>query len=856
MTSSVPSPVRVRCVLFATTLFVSAGLVGAQSPRFARTDELVPTPLPRLLALGDFNGDGMDDFAGPLRCDSTGSGLYLPSISGPSLAVAFDSAAFSPKVAAADFNGDGIADIVQINAAGNLEYALFSGGVPPANALPATGYNLSVIAAGDADGDGDQDLYAYHFPVTPIITPPPPCLFINQGDGAFVFQNGWYGLALVEPVRIQTADFDGDGNDDVIVQTINGIFVQRSFGDGTFDVPDNPAPLSATLRGQAAVGDVDGDGRKDLLFAYRSGNASFVVLSRLLPGTTYFVFAQAIVLPVTESVPINTSGAMAPTSVALIDLDQDGATEILICGPNGIEIRKYVGGTIGAPVATLPVWPEAIVPLEADEDGRTDLAALWLRVETTPLTTRQQDVEILFNDGAGGLVPSRGSSDIRRTAVGAPHFADVDGDGDPDLISYAKVGTSGAPVFALNDGRGVFTWKAPEACTGCPYPTTTAPYRFPGAMVDGDGDGDLDLFLLADSPTGSYRFLRNDGPAGFTTTFSSGYNSTVTSFVTADFNNDGYGDIASATTSAISVHFGGPIGIGGPAVNYATPPFTLAVLALDADSDGDVDLVSTNFLSTTLKLLVNDGAGGFTLTTLATSGNFLAGGAQLLAGDLDGDGLSDIVSERTWLKRTGPATFLGQGSLGSGLSTGARLALGDIDADGDLDVISSFGEILVNDGVGVFTLASLGIPMQTTSATPAVADVDGDGDADVAEPYGPVHMNLTRQLATGRTLRPGRPFEFRISGAPNAQWLVAAAVDTLPAPINLPPFGRLDLDPASAVIFSYGVTDAAGDFILSEVMDASATPAFVGVPLMFQAVVDGPSGPRLTNARRVLLGVY
>jgi len=86
--------------------------------------------------------------------------------------------------------------------------------------------------------------------------------------------------------------------------------------------------------------------------------------------------------------------------------------------------------------------------------------------------------------------------------------------------------------------------------------------------------------------------------------------------------------------------------------------------------------------------------------------------------------------------------------------------------------------------------------------------------------------------------------------------LVAAAVDTLPAPINLPPFGRLDLDPASAVIFSYGVTDAAGDFILSEVMDASATPAFVGVPLMFQAVVDGPSGPRLTNARRVLLGVY
>ena len=86
--------------------------------------------------------------------------------------------------------------------------------------------------------------------------------------------------------------------------------------------------------------------------------------------------------------------------------------------------------------------------------------------------------------------------------------------------------------------------------------------------------------------------------------------------------------------------------------------------------------------------------------------------------------------------------------------------------------------------------------------------------------------------------------------------MIAAAIDVLPAPIALPPYGRLDLEPAFAVIFSSGVLDAAGDFTLTETLDATGAAAIAGIPLIVQAVIGEAAGARLTNARRVVAAVY
>jgi MYXO-CTERM domain-containing protein len=106
---------------------------------------------------------------------------------------------------------------------------------------------------------------------------------------------------------------------------------------------------------------------------------------------------------------------------------------------------------------------------------------------------------------------------------------------------------------------------------------------------------------------------------------------------------------------------------------------------VDADGDGDVDIIASSYQESTL--LSNDGAGRFTRTELGEESGFHAV-------DLDGDGDLDLLQSgapASWWERTGDG-FAPVRELPFDVG---EIAVGDIDGDGDVDVVRSWSQVAV-----------------------------------------------------------------------------------------------------------------------------------------------------------------
>jgi fibronectin type 3 domain-containing protein len=164
----------------------------------------------------------------------------------------------------------------------------------------------------------------------------------------------------------------------------------------------------------------------------------------------------------------------------------------------------------------------------------------------------------------------------------------------------------------------------------------------------------------------------------------------------------------------------------------------LSVTAGDLDRDGDIDLASANYLSSTVSILINDGSGTFVQSSAPGVGNYPR---SITAGDLDGDGDIDLATANqgantvSILLNDSSGTFTQSSTLDVGNVPESVIA-GDLDGDGDIDLAvanegSNTVSILLNDGNGTFTQSSTpGVGSQPYSVT--AGDLDGDGDIDLA----------------------------------------------------------------------------------------------------------------------------
>jgi hypothetical protein len=340
------------------------------------------------------------------------------------------------------------------------------------------------------------------------------------------------------------------------------------------------------------------------------------------------------------------------------------------------------------------------------------------------------DAQVLGPDFPSRSYPT---NDAKAVALG-----DVDGDGALDVV-YMGHGPSVGILINDHEG-GLIAGASPD----------TVPLGHDGvalALGDLDGDGDLDFAVPLTNEHGLAVGLGH-GDGSFDPPVYVHPGNYMDGVVLADIDGDDVLDyiVCLSLLDALGVGLG--LGDGSFAEQVTVPTggdFPHRLVAGDLDDDGDVDLAVAHSVSDDVCVLLNDGAGGYSL--VATVATVAAGEVPLDVelGDLDGDGDLDMLvvngfptplAERIQLAYgNGDGTFAPPVFLSStaGSQAGSDGAIADLDGDGDADLAFSSGNSLafvLQDGSG-FTGPPAFADAESGSDHLAVGDLSGDGFADV-----------------------------------------------------------------------------------------------------------------------------
>ena len=305
-------------------------------------------------------------------------------------------------------------------------------------------------------------------------------------------------------------------------------------------------------------------------------------------------------------------------------------------------------------------------------------------------------------------------------------FADLDGDGDLDIfIGVEKAAGNQPSQVWKNDGAGNFSL----------HQSLPAARIVQSWLVNLDADPELEL--VTRSYQSPLQIWQNNGTGTFTAGSTIG--GSVQTAEIADL--DGDGDL-DAFVGLFQGNYAVYKNNGSGAFTLSSSPAKVsdpqAATLVDLDRDGDKDAVLVE--ENAVRILTNDGSGGF--TQHSSFGDAFGGAA--LSADLTGDGHADALVSGV----NGVAANLilfqnnGSGALGTQLQAFTRAeapsAFADVDGDGDLDGLGQ--KIMLNNGAGVFTDSGVVLqdPAFMYQGTPvtgqalAAGDVDGDGDIDMA----------------------------------------------------------------------------------------------------------------------------
>jgi MYXO-CTERM domain-containing protein len=410
------------------------------------------------------------------------------------------------------------------------------------------------------------------------------------------------------------------------------------------------------------------------------------------------------------------------SSAIAVDLDGDGDDELLVGAPyRGTSrqgaLESYFGGTGGLGVT--PGWTEVGAnPFQRSGDWLRPLGDVTADGVDDVLLTAESSSTITVRpgDGAGGLAAPilTWSPPQLSTRLGVDAgVGDLDGDGLPDLVAS----DDGANRVHILWGTGIGTWD------------TTTP-------------------LILEQPIGAFGQRLEVG----------------------DVDGDGIDDLVVSASEVNSLTGRASVWLGKPQASWQQTPdltqdgtvtfsaFTDGLTLTDIEGDGIQEILIGAPLTNTLG--VGTGFAGiyrFTpsalelLATVDSPGTFTGHGELFAAGDVDADGLSDVVVMANTPSQPWITLLLGRDPLTSGFDQRFQLdvlrggepptqtSMGDFNGDGEADLIvpvpgaDGIGAVVVYRGISGTTLP----------------DADGDGvlfgdDCDPDDPavLGPITYSL------------------------------------------------------------------------------------------------------------------
>ena len=746
------------------------------------------------------------------------------------------------RLRTADFNNDGRPDIAVLigrNVAARFFVYLGQGDgtfTAPLITTPAAGSpRLADFDVADVNGDGILDVA--------LICELDPFEYKVQvhhgaGDGTFVA-----GALLQVTIwssckspMIALADVTSDGRPEVLAC---GLFVFPNQGGGAFG---NAIRTGSGPGGGIRVGDANGDGRPDVFLRYGSqwgttllisnGDGTFQAPASIDDRGPLAVAdldgnGRADVVVANDSihdlgVRLETSGGTYPSrtsagflselevaSVETADMNGDGRPDLLAGGSGRVSIAlTRPDGTPDTLRHYAAVTSDHLAAADFDGDGLMDVVTAGFHDGSLlkPL------VSVIRGEGGGRLRASEAHV-VSWSGVGVLYGGDLagaalfDATGDGKLDAVSVVADGAARILVL-PGNG-------DGTTGAPIETpialgTTQAWTVSTHPADFNGDGALDIFLTSGFSTKDLACWLANGDGTFRK--SAEIRAALLDAATGDFDGDGNQDFVRTDDGVLHLHPGNGDGTFGTVISAAVG-IGKSVLAGDMNNDGIDDLVTGDF--------VYLGSSARTFTAISFKGSWAYPPGALV--DLNADGHLDLVKYDVFGHTGTLTTWVGNGDgtlerartlwtdqRNAGSRTLTRGLAGDFNADGNID-LAFHQTVLLGDGDGSFNgYARFRYGAHVTAL--AAADVDGNGSDDLLFVSEQSHsMALVRTWMT----------ESR--EAPMTLSFVAATPTSVPAgepvAVDVQASGVGAFLPTGAVVFG------AGDHVtaLSEFEDGVAT---------------------------------